>query len=66
MYFQQRTCLGAYQLGPASVEAVRRADLGLGFDVDFVFSEVNADVHAFVHDPSAEWGFRMSDTNTSE
>ena len=57
---------GTYQLGPASVEAVRRADLGLGFDADFVFAEVNSDVHTFVSDPTAEWGFRMSDTNTSE
>ena len=28
------------QLGPASVEAVRKGELGLGYDVDFVFAEV--------------------------
>jgi hypothetical protein len=48
------------------VEAVRRGDLGLGYDVDFVFSEVNSDMHTFVSDPSADWGFRMSETNTSQ
>ena len=54
------------QCGPASVEAVRRGDLGLGYDVDFVFAEVNADIHTYLSDPSNDLGFRISDTNTSQ
>lgn len=54
------------QCGPASIEAVRRGDLGLGYDVDFVYSEVNADIHTYLMDPTSEFGFRITDTNTSE
>ena len=54
------------QCGPASVEAIRRGDLGLGYDVDFVFAEVNADIYTYLADPSVDTGFRMTDTNTSE
>ena len=32
--------LDLMQCGPASVEAVRKGELGLGYDVDFVFAEV--------------------------
>ena len=39
-----------YQCGPCSVEAVRRGDVGLGYDGAFVFSEVNADVFVYVED----------------
>ena len=54
------------QCGPASVEAVRRGDLGLGYDVDFVSAEVNADVHTYLADPTNDIGFRNSETNTSQ
>ena len=40
------------QCGPASVEAVRRGELGMGYDVDFVFAEVNSDVQTFLADPT--------------
>ena len=53
------------QLGPAPVEAVRKGELGLGYDVDFVFAEVNSDVRTFLSDPTSPWGFRVTDTNTS-
>ena len=48
------------------MEAVRRGDLGLGYDVDFVFAEVNADIHTYLFDPSSDVGFRVTDTNTSQ
>ena len=51
------------QLGPAPVEAVRRGDLGMGYDVDFVYSEVNADVQTFLADPNIDWGFRFGSSN---
>ena len=55
-----------YQLGPAAVEAVRRGEVGLGYDVTFVFSEVNADVFVYVPDPKSVWGFRLAETNTEQ
>ena len=55
-----------YQLGPASVSAVRRGEIGLGFDASFVFSEVNADVFVFVPDKESSWGYRRVETNTDQ
>ena len=52
-----------YQCGPASVEAVRRGEVGLGYDVAFVFAEVNADVCHFVRDEESHWGFTRSKLN---
>ena len=65
-YAQSSICLlitDKMQLGPAPVEAVRRGDLGMGYDVDFVFSEVNADVQTFLADPNIDWGFRFGSSN---
>jgi len=53
-----------YQCGPASLEAIRRGQVGLGYDVAFVFSEVNADVCHFVEDPKSSWGFTKTKNNT--
>ena len=58
--------LGYYQLGPTSVEAVRRGEVGLGYDTAFVFTEVNADVMTFVRDRDSPWGFTRTDTNTTQ
>ena len=52
-----------YQCGPAPVEAIRRGEVGLGFDVPFVFAEVNADVCHFMEDPKSPWGFSRIKTN---
>lgn len=46
------------QCGPASLEAVRRGDIGHGYDVPFIYSEVNADVMNWGEDTDCEWGFR--------
>lgn len=40
----QEQSMGQYQLGPASVEAVKQGKVTFAYDVGFVFSEVNADV----------------------
>lgn len=53
----------AYQCGPAPVEAVRRGEIGLGYDVPFLFSEVNADICHFVEDKSSPWGFKRTKLN---
>ena len=55
-----------YQCGPCSVEAVRRGDIGLGYDGAFVFSEVNADVFVYVEDSKSDWGFKLAQTNTTQ
>lgn len=51
---------GLFRCGPASVKAVRLGEVGLSYDTPFIFSEVNADVHHFVHDSNSSWGFSRS------
>jgi len=46
------------QCGPASLEAVRRGDVGLGYDVPYIYSEVNADVMNWGEDQECDWGFQ--------
>ena len=53
----------AYQCGPAPVEAVRRGEMGMGYDVPFVFAEVNADICHFVKDEASHWGFKRTKMN---
>ena len=55
-----------YQCGPSPVEAVKRGDVGVGFDSAFVFAEVNADVFIYVVDKKSEWGFKLAQTNTTQ
>ncbi len=57
---------GMHQLGPTSVEAVRRGEVGRGFDTAFVFTEVNADVFVYLKDEGSPWGYRIIDTNTEQ
>ncbi|XP_018024988.1 hemocyte protein-glutamine gamma-glutamyltransferase [Hyalella azteca] len=45
------------QCGPASLEAIRRGDVGLNYDCPFVFAEVNADMMHWGEDESSDWGF---------
>ncbi|ROT63475.1 hypothetical protein C7M84_018633 [Penaeus vannamei] len=50
------------QCGPASLEAVRKGDIGLSYDAPFVFAEVNADVMHWAEDPESDWGWRRIGT----
>ncbi|XP_069698764.1 hemocyte protein-glutamine gamma-glutamyltransferase-like isoform X2 [Periplaneta americana] len=52
-----------YRCGPASLEAVRRGEVGFSYDTPFVFAEVNADVCHFKEDESSEWGFSRLSIN---
>ena len=61
-----RFFLDRYQCGPSPVEAVKRGDVGVGFDSAFVFAEVNADVFVYVVDKKSEWGFKLAQTNTTQ
>ena len=55
--------LDVYRCGPSPLEAIRRGEVGVGFDTPFIFAEVNADVCHFVRDPTAPWGFKKSKLN---
>ncbi|XP_043209570.1 hemocyte protein-glutamine gamma-glutamyltransferase-like isoform X2 [Amphibalanus amphitrite] len=46
-----------FQCGPCSLEAIRRGEVGFGFDTTFLFSEVNADLVHWREDPDSDWGF---------
>lgn len=52
-----------YCCGPASVEAVRKGEVGFLYDTPFVFSEVNADVCHFQEDDESDWGFSRLSIN---
>ncbi|CAG2175753.1 unnamed protein product, partial [Oppiella nova] len=54
---------GLYQTGPASLEAIRKGEVGLAYDVPFVFAEVNSDVVHWQLDESSELGWRKIKTN---
>ncbi|XP_017782167.1 PREDICTED: hemocyte protein-glutamine gamma-glutamyltransferase-like [Nicrophorus vespilloides] len=54
---------GIFRCGPASVEAVRRGEVGYMFDTPFVFAEVNADVCHFQEDEESDWGFSRTSVN---
>merc|ERR1711962_804597 len=51
------------QCGPASLEAIRRGDIGLGYDCPFVFAEVNADVMHWGEDDESDWGWKRMKMN---
>ena len=51
------------QCGPASLEAIRRGDVGLNYDCPFVFAEVNADIMHWGEDDESEWGFSRMKLN---
>jgi len=59
----QETSDGLYRTGPASVESIRRGEIGLTYDSPFVFSEVNADVVHWELDERSEFGWKKIKTN---
>lgn len=52
-----------YRCGPASLEAVKRGEVGFLYDTPFVFSEVNADICNFQEDENSDWGFSKLSVN---
>lgn len=60
---QQETSEGLYQTGPASLEAIRKGEIGYAYDSPFVFAEVNADVVHWQLDETNELGWRKIKTN---
>jgi len=59
----QETSEGLYRTGPASVEAVRRGEIGLAYDAPFVFAEVNADLVHWRLDETSPLGWKKMMTN---
>ncbi|XP_026283813.2 hemocyte protein-glutamine gamma-glutamyltransferase-like [Frankliniella occidentalis] len=59
----QETSDSFYQCGPASLEAIRRGEVGLKYDVPFMLASVNADVIRWIEDPSSDLGFTRIDSN---
>ncbi|CAH2104455.1 unnamed protein product [Euphydryas editha] len=53
----QEAAESVYQCGPASVEAVRRGEVGFQYDTPFVYSQLNAELCHFQEEENSEWGF---------
>uniref|UniRef100_A0A2R5LJF4 Putative transglutaminase/protease-like logues n=1 Tax=Ornithodoros turicata TaxID=34597 RepID=A0A2R5LJF4_9ACAR len=60
----QETSDGFYQVGPCSVAAVRKGEIGYMYDSPFVFAEVNADVVHWKEDPDSSFGWTRQKTLT--
>lgn len=56
----QEKSMDMYQLGPASLEAVKQGKVGFAYDVGFVYSEVNADIVRWRLDPTGSKWRRIS------
>ncbi|XP_063385685.1 hemocyte protein-glutamine gamma-glutamyltransferase-like [Cydia fagiglandana] len=62
----QETSEGKYQCGPASLEAIKKGDLGMNYDVAFVLASVNADVFRWRQDPHSELGYSVVTSKTEK
>lgn len=60
----QETSDGFYQVGPCSVLAVKKGEIGYMYDSPFVFAEVNADIIHWKEDPASAFGWRRNKTLT--
>lgn len=60
----QETSDGFYQVGPCSVLAVKKGEIGYMYDSPFVFAEVNADIIHWKEDPESAFGWRRNKTLT--
>lgn len=54
---------GVFQCGPASVEAIKRGEVGYQYDMPFILAEVNADLIDWQEDEEALLGYRKIKTN---
>lgn len=61
----QETSMGQYQLGPASLEAIKQGKVGYAYDVGFVYSEVNADLVHWHLDGRSRTQWRRYSVNTA-
>lgn len=61
----QETSMGLYQLGPASLEAIKQGKVGFAYDVGFVYSEVNADLVHWRLDGRSRMQWRRYSSDTA-
>ena len=45
------------------MEAIRRGDLGIGFDSGSFFSDLNAEIVAYIPDKTSVWGYSQAESN---
>ncbi|XP_041970639.1 hemocyte protein-glutamine gamma-glutamyltransferase-like [Aricia agestis] len=55
-----------FQCGPASVEAVRRGEVGFQYDTPFMYSQINSELCHFQEDDSSDWGFVKVPSNQNQ
>ena len=55
--------IDVYRCGPSPLEAIKRGEIGIGYDTPFIFAEVNADVCHFTRDDTTDWGFKKTSNN---
>lgn len=53
----QEEAESVYHCGPASVEAVRRGEVGFQYDTPFMYCQLNAELCHFQEEDNSEWGF---------
>lgn len=53
----QETSSGFFQCGPASVEAIKKGQVGFNHDVAFMIASVNADLMRWKIDPKSDFGY---------
>ncbi|CAG4998454.1 unnamed protein product [Parnassius apollo] len=57
----QEEAEAVYHCGPASVEAVRRGEVGFQYDTPFMYGQLNSELCLFQEEENSDWGFvRMS------
>ncbi|XP_017784888.1 PREDICTED: hemocyte protein-glutamine gamma-glutamyltransferase-like [Nicrophorus vespilloides] len=53
----QETSSGFYQCGPASLEAIKKGQVGFNYDIGFMIASVNADLMRWKVDPKSDLGY---------
>lgn len=53
----QEEAEAVYHCGPASVEAVRRGEVGFQYDTPFMYGQLNSELCHFQEEENSDWGF---------
>ncbi|XP_017784889.1 PREDICTED: hemocyte protein-glutamine gamma-glutamyltransferase-like [Nicrophorus vespilloides] len=59
----QEISSGFYQCGPASLEAIKKGQVGFNYDIGFMIASVNADLMRWKIDPMSDLGFTQIHCN---
>ncbi|XP_022122190.2 hemocyte protein-glutamine gamma-glutamyltransferase-like [Pieris rapae] len=55
-----------FQCGPASLEAVRKGEVGFNYDTAFVYSELNSQLCHYQEEDDSDWGFIKMASNQQQ